>query len=285
MRAHLDWLALRGHTPASVYARERALTRLLAALPCDTLTGATPDMLTAWRAGLQVTDSTVVHYAKHARNFYAWALTEGLVEVNPAAGLPLPRLGRRLPRPAAEADLMTALAAAPPRIRPWLVLAGWAGLRAREIALLRRENVLDTATPPVLLIAADATKGHHERAVPMHPLVLAELHAAGLPRAGWVFPRHDGQPGPNAPHMISHLANDHLHACGSPATLHQLRHRFGTQTYQASRDLRAVQELLGHASPSTTAGYAAYDQPGAIAAVAALPAPGRLTPVPSIAAG
>jgi integrase len=37
--------------------------------------------------------------------------------------------------------------------------------------------------------------------------------------------------------------------------MHQLRHRFGTVAYQLSHDLRLVQELLGHASPQTTAGY------------------------------
>ena len=41
-------------------------------------------------------------------------------------------------------------------------------------------------------------------------------------------------------------------------TLHQCRHRFATDAYRASHDLRLVQELLGHQSPSTTAGYTGY---------------------------
>jgi site-specific recombinase XerC len=73
--------------------------------------------------------------------------------------------------------------------------------------------------------------------------------------------------------MVSQLANQHLHACGSAATLHQLRHWFGTETYRARRDLRVVQELLGHASPMSTAGYAAYDQADQVAVVSALPVP------------
>jgi site-specific recombinase XerD len=40
-------------------------------------------------------------------------------------------------------------------------------------------------------------------------------------------------------------------------TAHQLRHRFATAAYAHQRDLRAVQELLGHASPATTARYTA----------------------------
>ena len=78
------------------------------------------------------------------------------------------------------------------------------------------------------------------------------------------------------PVQISHLCNQHLHDCGIAATLHQLRHRFGTGTYRVTRDLRVVQELLGHESVSTTAGYAAYDKADAIRAVENLPAPGRL---------
>jgi Phage integrase family len=63
---------------------------------------------------------------------------------------------------------------------------------------------------------------------------------------------------------------------GIGATLHQLRHRFGTQTYARRRDLRMVQELLGHASPATTAVYTLVDQADAAVVVDELPVPGRL---------
>jgi integrase len=196
----------------------------------------------------------------------------------------VPRIGRRLPRPVSEPDLMRALAMATPRIRPWLVLAGWCGLRAKEIAYLRRECVLETAGPPVLLVARDATKGRSERVVPLSAFAVAELVPV-LPAAGWVFRRMDGRPGPNTPGLISHLANAHLHECGVAASLHALRHRFASETYKASRDLRAVQSLMGHARPETTALYAAYDQPSARAAVDALPVPERLRVVPVQDAG
>ena len=109
--------------------------------------------------------------------------------------------------------------------------------------------------------------------------MLDELRLAGLPRNGYAFTRHDGAPGPNQPWLVSHLANACLREAGSAARFHDLRHRFATQLYQATRDIRLVQELLGHASPSTTAVYAAYDRAGAAAAVEALDAPGRLRAV------
>lgn len=273
--AHLRQLELRGQTPDTVYCRRRALTRLAAALPVPLL-DATAAHLHAWRQGLSVGPATIAGYVSHAREFYRWAALTGLIDSSPAERLPVPRLPRRVPRPIGERDLFAAVAGAPPRIRPWLALAGWCGLRAREIALLRRECVLERHRPPVLLVAADAAKGRTERLVPLHDYVLEELAEAGLPRQGWVFRRRDNQPGPNRPWTISHLCNRYLHEAGHPETLHSLRHRYATVTYQDSRDLLLVQGLLGHAQPSTTAGYAQWDQGAASDVVSRIPAPRHL---------
>jgi len=273
--AHLEWMRQRGLSPATICYRRRLLTRLSGELPKPILQATARD-LARWRTGLNLGPATVLHYVSHAHSFYAWAVATRLITVNPAAGLPVPKAPRAIPRPIGEDDLMIAVQAASDRIRPWLVLAGWAGLRAQEIAFLRGEDILSRAAPPVLLVTAHAAKGHRERTVPLSTFVLTELATAGLPPRGWAFRRLDGHPGPNAPWVISQLSNAHLHACGIPATLHQLRHRFGTVTYRATHDLRLVQELLGHADPATTAGYAAYDRPGALDAVEAIPVPERL---------
>jgi len=275
LAAHLEWLRLRGLAASTIRRRAVVLGWVQASLGRPLLEASAAD-LQAWRAALGVAPEAVSVYVSHVRQFYAWALAEGLLDGSPAAALPAPRRPRLLPRPIGEDPLAAALATAGDRIRPWLVLAGWAGLRAKEIALLRRECVLDTRTPAVLLVARDATKGHAERVVPLSAFVLGELRPH-LPRRGWVFRRADGRPGPNSPATVSHLANRHLHECGCSETLHQLRHRFATAVYQASGgDLRLVQELLGHATPVSTAGYAAYHQAAAAAAVEAIPAPGQL---------
>jgi integrase len=272
---HLDYLRLRGLAASTIRRRRTVLRWVQETLPHHDLMRATPVQLQAWRAGLDVAPDAVSVYVSHVHQFYRWAVAQGLLDGSPAASLPAPRRSHPLPRPIGERELLEAVAAAPPRIRPWLVLAGWAGLRAKEIALLRREHVLDQRRPPVLLVEAAAAKGHTERLVPLSPFVLSEL-AGHLRARGFVFRRADGRPGPNTPATVSHLANNHLHACGIAATLHQLRHRFATQAYHASKDLLVVKELLGHRSLRTTTGYAAYEHAAAVAAVEHIPAPGRL---------
>ena len=272
MRAHLRHLAARGlSADNTIRSRQNNLRRLAISIAPVGLLEATEEDIAAWRASLTVTPDTAAGYISHIQQFYAWACKNGHIAADPAASLPMPRVSRRLPRPIAEDDLMAALDCAPVRIRSWLILAAWCGLRAKEIALLRGENVLLRATPPILLIASEATKGRRERTVPLSRYAVAELAAAHLPVRGLAFLKVTGDPLP--PNMVSKLCNQHLHDCGIPATLHQLRHRFGTQTYAAGHDLRVVQELLGHASPMTTAGYAAWDRAEAAAAVEAIPSP------------
>jgi integrase/recombinase XerC len=275
---HLEWMRQRGLAASYIYKRRRELTRLAAALPVP-LAGATPPMLAAWRAGLATGDDAVCNTVGAAREFYRWASGRGIVERDPTIGLPVPARSRHLPRPIATDDLFSALACAPPRIRLCLVLASWCGLRACEIAWLRRQNVLDTAMPPVIRIVSDATKGRTERIIRLTTFVLAELRSYGLPRSGYVVRRLDGRPGPNRPHTISHLANEHLHGCGIAATLHQLRHWCATETYRIKHDLRMVQELLGHASIASSTGYTAIFQDDTAAVLEQLPVPGRLRAV------
>lgn len=276
---HLRYIDLLGQSDGSIYARARALHRMARVITGPLTVASAADLL-LWRKSLTITDDAVVHYISHAREFYRWLVREGHREDNPADGLPVPKMRKRLPRPISDEDLAYAVATADERVRPWLILAAWCGLRAKEIALLKWECVLDTVEPPLILVAADATKGHKERAIPLHPFAAAELATLAGRRTGFVFRRHDGLAGHNQPWLVSRLANTHLHECGSPATLHQLRHWFGTNTYRAKRDLRVVQELMGHESPNTTAGYAAFDRAEAVEAVNALPVPTALRAVP-----
>lgn len=276
LQRHLEYLRSRELADTTIDKRRRCLIRLRGYMGHD-LFQVTPAELAEWRLDLaeRVTPETAAAEIWHIKDFYGWASGTRRMRTDPSKTLSYPRLGRRIPRPIGDDKLMLALAAADYPIRQMLVLAAWCGLRAKEIALLRRSNVLENAHPPVLLISTIATKGRNERVVPLSDFVLAELVPV-LPHAGYVFRRADGLPGPNKPWRVSHMCCTFLHEVGITETFHQLRHRFGTATYGASHDIRVVQELMGHVSPTTTAGYAAYSNVDALAAVQALAVPPRL---------
>jgi len=268
----------RKYRPGTVYARKRALIRMAAVIG-KPLPEASPADLQKWASELRVVDNTLVHYASHARSFYSWMVRKRYMDRNPMDDVEVPVLMRGHPRPIADEDLMRAIVTVAQPVRLWLVLACHCGLRCKEIALLRRENVLDTADPPVLIVAPEATKGRRGRVVPMSSFVVAELREFGLPRAGWMFKRADRRPGPNSPAVVSHVTARALHDIGIDATAHQCRHWYGTKMYRQTKDQRLVQELMGHADPATTAIYVEISRTDAVAAVEALPVPPMLKAV------
>jgi len=215
-------------------------------------------------------------YRRAMRNsvttFYRWAAKTGRIELDPAADLQSVLIPRALPRPITQDALSRAISDADDRQRLILMLGAVAGLRRAEIAALSFRDVAGEQ----LLVKG---KGGHQRLVPLHPRLLSELDAERIRRiegrcgsgwsgpyltpTGYVFPS-TLRPEPLTAGSVGVIAR----AC-LPAgwTLHTLRHRFASQAYAAQRDLRAVQELLGHAKPETTARYAAVPDDARLAAV------------------
>jgi integrase/recombinase XerC len=266
IREHQQWLAQRGMSPRTKDAYEKVLLRVARWLQArsSSLLTATPQELMDWRASLTVKGNSVLSYMTAVKSFYTWAQRTGHVPVRPDVDVPLPKPRKGRPRPISEDQLRVAILNAPRRIRPWLFLAALAGLRCAEIAGLRREDILDSADEPVIIVMG---KGRKERIVPLSPQLWRELVDYGLPSRGIVFLRHDGQRGQNSPKLVSQLVNEYLKSVGVNETLHQLRHRFGTQAFAVHKDLRVVQELMGHADPATTALYADYCREDAISTV------------------
>lgn len=192
-------------------------------------------------------------YLAHVRQFFAWAARRGLIEVDPALDLTPPPVRPGRPRPIPEEDLRLALMTAGPRLRVWLVLGAYVGLRAGEIARLRREHILDTEQPPLLMVVNG--KGGRSRVVPLSPMVLAELGDYLGGRRGRLWLDTSTYP----VHRVTDAITEHMRSLGLPYTTHSLRHRFGTRVYKLSRDLRLTQDYLGHASPATTQVYADWD--------------------------
>jgi integrase len=126
-------------------------------------------------------------------------------------------------------------------------LGASAGLRCCEIASMRSDCVVRTAKGWALRVHG---KGDKTRVVPV-PRELADLVSA---HDGFLFPGADN--GHLSAAYVSKLISRGL---PSGVTAHMLRHRYGTRALRATGNLRAVQELLGHASVATTQVYTRVD--------------------------
>ncbi|HTO39805.1 MAG TPA: tyrosine recombinase XerC [Rhizomicrobium sp.] len=197
------------------------------------------------------------------RNFYRWMAREEILD-NPAPrGVRTPRIKKSLPRPLSEIDAARTLDEAGEHAIDWLAarnvalltLLYGAGLRISEGLSLKRGDVPLGRTLTIL------GKGRKERSVPVLPAVADAIadYAAKIPfggaRATPLFLSRRGKP--MSPREAQLLMQDLRGRLGLPekATPHALRHSFATHLLANGGDLRSVQELLGHASLSTTQTY------------------------------
>lgn len=228
----------------------RAHTELPAGLPL-----AVHSELEDWLWAGDYAWSTRVVARAAVRGMLSWAVREGHLDRDESAALSPVRRQRRLPRPCTDEEVRRLLAHAGDPVYIYAVLAAYAGARAVEISRLDRDDV----TPHAVRLWG---KGDRERIVPTHPLVWRTVSA--LP------------PGPVAAGVdYNRVSQRTAHRCDQlrmqRVTLHRLRHWYATRTLERCGDLRVVQELLGHASPATTAGYTAVTPQAMSAAVADLP--------------
>jgi site-specific recombinase XerD len=269
----LDWVsAMRAEGLAeATVVRRRATARRFA----DWIGGegkllvATSPQVDGWLSSLRCRDGRPIQpqsraaYLKDLRKLYGWLARYEHVTRDPTARIPLPRSPRYRPRPIATSDLRTALGAADDRMRVILSLAAFAGLRAHEIAGLDGVDVdFD------LRVLHVRGKGERDRVIPLHDELAAVL--AGTGPGPVVRSAGNDVGGRVTARWVSTMVSRHFRRLNIASTAHPLRHWFGTMTYEACTDLRAVQELLGHSNPSTTAVYVAYSEERQRAAVNAL---------------
>ena len=213
---------------------------------------------------------TLMRVLAGARSFARFLERNGKGKVGALAAVRTPKLPRTLPKPLsiatakriADIDLRAGEAR-----EPWIVARDAAvlgllygcGLRIAEALSLKRK---DLPTGDSLTVTG---KGNKTRMVPVLPQVLrliadyVALCPSELPADGPLFIGARG--GPLTARVVQ-LAMARLRgALGLPdsATPHALRHSFATHLLARGGDLRAIQELLGHASLSTTQIYTAVD--------------------------
>lgn len=234
-----------GRSAGTIKLRLSHLRRLAREL--DTAPGAvTADQITAWLGRPEWSGDTRRSHRASVAGFYGWLHSSGRLEANPAGALPSASSRRGRPRPAAETAITAALASADARDSLMIRCAAHAGMRACEIATLHSSRIFQDFTGWSVTVIG---KGGKLRDIPLTKRLALDLRAAG---DGWIFPgRLDG-------HLSAAYVSKRLSwALGPDITGHMLRHRFASAAYAAERDLRAVQELLGHTSPATTAIYTA----------------------------
>jgi len=205
------------------------------------------------------------------RTYFRFLGRENVVETNPARVVATPRAPKPLPVVVGApevADLLDALPETPAgrRDRAALELLYGAGLRASELVGLDLDDLELSAR-----LVRVRGKGGKERVVPFGRAAARALQAYLPERAAWRAAAP--APGEDEPLIVNRrggrlsdrslrrLLDAAVHRVASVGRLHPhvLRHAFATHLLEAGMDLRAIQELLGHASLSTTQRYTHLD--------------------------
>ena len=231
----------------------------------------------AWlaaRAGKDMARSSVARGLSVVRGFFRWSARAGLVENSALAALRTPRVPRSVPKALSVAEARATLRRAGEegagaawlgcRDRAVLTLLYGCGLRLGEVLSLRRRDAPEPGQEALRVTG----KGGKERAVPLlSPVIDAvQVYLSACPHRlapeGPLFVGLRG--GALGPRRIQARMAELRLGLGLPetATPHALRHSFATHLLAAGGDLRAIQELLGHASLSTTQRYTDVDVAG-----------------------
>ncbi len=289
-----DWLAQEkrasAHTLAA-YGRDlAAFLGFLAAYRGGTVSLAILDDLAlrdfrAWlaeRAGRGLSASSSARALSVLRGFYRWAERRSLLSNSQIAAVRTPKQADQLPKALTAPDTQDLLAGEPVLERlPWvaardravLLLLYGAGLRIGEALSLTPAELPGDAEGTLRVLG----KGNKLRIVPLLPEITQSL---ALYQQLCPFALEADEPlfrgvrgGPLNPRMVQLLIQDLRRGLGLPesTTPHALRHSFATHLLAGGADLRGIQELLGHASLSTTQRYTAVDPAGLLKAYAAHP--------------
>lgn len=235
------------------------------------LAGLTTSDLRAWMAeerGRGVSARSLARGLSAVKNFAGWLGEREGIEVSGLLQSRSPKYRRKLPRPLSEdaaARIIEDVAD--------LAHQDWIGARDRAVLTLlyglglriSEALALTGASYPLPDVLRIRGKGGKERLVPVLPVArrAVEDYVQRCP-----FPTEREAPlfrgargGPLNPRLVSGVMEKARMGLGLPAsaTPHALRHSFATHLLAAGGDLRAIQELLGHASLSTTQAYTAVD--------------------------
>jgi integrase/recombinase XerD len=258
------------------YRRDLSAYCEFAAQRCGSAREVGADVIRSYLARLEsngMAPSTAARKLSALRQFHKFLHGEGLARANPAVAIKSPRTGRPLPRILATGDVERLLSVAERlaasaqgarklralRFRCLIELLYATGLRVSELVGLERGAA--TADADCIHVKG---KGGRERLVPVSRVAQRALtEYLGGPKSAdgaaskWLFPSHGSK---------GHLTRQHFalelkslaRAAGvdcSRLSPHVLRHAFASHLVEGGADLRAVQQMLGHADIATTQIY------------------------------
>lgn len=238
-----SWLRAGNLSEGTIQLRVGHLERFTRVHDLDT---ATPEIIIKWLENPAWKPATKLSARASLRSYYRWAMEAGRLESDPTAKTRRIKMPPRAIKEAPQDALLTALEGAHERDRLAIMLAAYAGLRRAEIANLHADQIGDR----MLTITG---KGGKTRRVPIHPM-LEDMLRNVKARGGYVFPNVDG-----GPITVDAMGRRIARALPGKWSAHSLRHYFAGHVYRASHDIRAVQQLLGHSSISTTEIYTHVD--------------------------
>ena len=285
-RAAFDWLSHleheRGYSAATRTAYERDLTQFVAFLkgelghpPCladlASLDLKTVRRFLAQRRKAGVQSRSLARALSALRTFYRWLEDTGQAQNRALARIATPRIPRSLPKPlTVEKAAVLIEEGTSDASEDWigardtavLLLLYGAGLRISEALGIARRDAPTPGRDVIRIVG----KGSKERLVPILSVIqeavqrYITLCPYPLEPAGPLFLGAKG--GPLSPRLIQLAIARMRDALALPdtATPHALRHSFATHLLSAGGDLRQIQELLGHASLSTTQVYTEVDR-------------------------
>ena len=205
---------------------------------------------------------TIARRLSCLRSFFRYLCREGTLEQNPAVAIPTPRLEKRLPSFLDEQQVARLLTT--PSTEKWQGLRDRAiletlystGMRVSELVGLSLEDLDEISGTAIV-----RGKGKKERLCPIGETALMSIR-------GYLARRPNKLQAPVAlfvsqkgtrltVRQVDRLLVRYVRQAGLPAAIspHSLRHSFATHLLERGADLRSVQELLGHASLSTTQIY------------------------------
>jgi integrase/recombinase XerC len=257
---------LSGHTVAAYQRDTAALAALCEGRAPSELTSHDIRRFVATLHGKGLSPRSLARMLSSWRGYFGWLARERLLAANPCNGVRPPRAARRLPEALSPDDAVRLVAHADEsdagiRDQALFELAYSCGLRVSELTGLDVGSI-DAKTGEARILG----KGAKTRIVPVGAPALAALERWLVVRARQARPGETalflGRTGKRLPpREVQRRIKLRAAAAGLDADVHphMLRHSFASHVLQSSGDLRAVQEMLGHASIASTQVYTHLD--------------------------